>query len=376
MVTAYAGELILNLVLPLGPSANVVQDAQQLTWSRDCIDDRPSKLSAIGLTFDQRNRLEVITDLQARGVSAFPPLAGQIILTSDRGDLWPLTGISRKTTVYCNELGQYTIYDSDEHGFHNPLGLWQQSSVKLAVIGDSFVHGACVPSDRNFVARLRAQIPETLNLGRGGAGPLLELAILKEYGSRVQPRVVLWVYYEGNDLQDLVRERDQVWQHYLRHGAFQRLFDRQDVIDKGLSDHIQHVQRSLEEQAQQERGWPHRVEAFLKFHALKIHLQRLYDTYLAPPAPASLPPTDPQTFVLFQDVLRVATATVEQWEGSLIFVYLPGYNRYAHPEYGDRDRGRILSLVHELGVQTIDIHPLFAAQSDPLALFPFRRVGH
>lgn len=51
-------------------------------------------------------------------------------------------------------------------------------------------------------------MPRTLNLGMGGIGPLHELAILKEYGSVVRPKVVLWVYYEGNDLADLSHEKN------------------------------------------------------------------------------------------------------------------------------------------------------------------------
>ena len=41
-----------------------------------------------------------------------------------------------------------------------------------------------------------------INLGVGGFGPLLELAALTEYLTPLKPPVVLWVFFEGNDLTD------------------------------------------------------------------------------------------------------------------------------------------------------------------------------
>ena len=41
-----------------------------------------------------------------------------------------------------------------------------------------------------------------------------------------------------------------------------------------------------------------------------------------------------------------------------------------------KDRARALAPVRGLGVPLVDIHPAFAAQNDPLDLFPFRKPGH
>ena len=68
-------------------------------------------------------------------------------------------------------------------------------------VGDSFTHGACVPSEDNFVGVIRADHPATANLGMDSNGPLLMLASLKEYALRFRPKTVLWFYFEGNDLR-------------------------------------------------------------------------------------------------------------------------------------------------------------------------------
>jgi hypothetical protein len=88
-----------------------------------------------------------------------------------------------------NENGPCTIYDNDEHGFHNPRGIWKRDHINIAAFGDSFTHGACVPSGRNFVALIRQHFPATLNLGIGRNGPLLELASLKEYLPHLKPQL-------------------------------------------------------------------------------------------------------------------------------------------------------------------------------------------
>jgi hypothetical protein len=35
-----------------------------------------------------------------------------------------------------------------------------------------------------------------------------------------------------------------------------------------------------------------------------------------------------------------------------------------------------LTLVRSIGIPVLDMHPVFQAKSDPLALFPFRAHGH
>jgi lysophospholipase L1-like esterase len=119
-----------------------------------------------------------------------------------------------------NENGPWVTYRSDEYGFHNPTGIWQSAPLDIAALGDSYTHGHCVPSDKNFVALIRRRFPATLNLGVSGNGPLLELATLKEYLLPLKPKIVLWFYYEGNDLSDLQNERQSALLRRYLHDDF------------------------------------------------------------------------------------------------------------------------------------------------------------
>src|SRR5262249_23013464 len=143
---------------------------------------------------------------------------------------------------------------SDEHGFNNPKGLWDKGPMDIVTLGDSYTQGFCVQPEKHFVTAIRKRYPKTLNLGIEGNGPLLMLAAIKEYAQALRPKLVLWFYYEGNDLTDLQLEKDsQLLRSYLTPGFRQGLLQRQAEIDQALSDYIEPLlrqgtlSRSLEE---------------------------------------------------------------------------------------------------------------------------------
>ena len=218
----------------------------------------------LGVSFDRRTRLQVITDLRKQGVDAVPASDPWIFKGKNPDGTWiwnvnwaghqlyPLGGIANKTTVFCNENGTYTIYDSDDHGFHNPPGIWSGHSIEIAAVGDSFTHGACAPSDRNFVALMRKSHPVTLNLGVWANGPLSELATLIEYLVPLRPKLVLWFYYEGNDVTDLAAEKyNPVLMQYVEGDFTQHLLSRQAEVDQRIREI---VNKLAAEAAARERG--------------------------------------------------------------------------------------------------------------------------
>lgn len=104
------------------------------------------------------------------------------------------------------------------------------------VIGDSFAHGAGLQDGEDSVSLLRKQFPDSVNLGNGGNGPLTALATLREYGSKLKPRVVMYWYNEGNDLAELeMKKETPLLMRYLEDpGWFQNLYLRHTVINTTL----------------------------------------------------------------------------------------------------------------------------------------------
>jgi hypothetical protein len=78
----------------------------------------------------------------------------------------------------------------------------------------------------------------------------------------------------------------------------------------------------------------------------------------------------------FREILQNARTFINAWNGTLYFVYLPAWKRYAMPWSVGENRDAILALVKGLNIPIIDIHQAFRAHADSLRLFPFRRPGH
>ena len=90
------------------------------------------------------------------------------------------------------------------------MGSFDQSSHQIVGIGDSFTSGYCLQDSLSFMSLIKKEYPLTINLGVTGTGPLHQLAILKEYVESLKPKVVLWNFFEGNDLQELAIEQDNI----------------------------------------------------------------------------------------------------------------------------------------------------------------------
>ena len=385
-ISLYSFELILEVV-------NRVRDRDRETlWkptTRQDMDELVRIARRAGATYDTRSKFEVVMDLRSADPGVFPVIVPKALLTPqtdgtlksritlDGREVLALGGISNKTTVFCNESGEWITYLSDEHGFHNPAGIWS-SGIDVVVLGDSYAHGACVPSNKNSVALIRSRYPATLNLGMLGNGPLMELAQLKEYVASYKPRIVLWFFYEQNDLADLMNERNSpLLMRYLEGSFRQDLLALQPEIDAALEDYVAAAMEKGNPPLPDEgRGGAEIRPAMRTIVFLGNLRQRLGLAYGAVVDHGGV---SDDTMDLLGEILTVAKATVASWGGDLYLVYLPERQRYSDPRTADlreTNRERTLRLARDLGIAVIDIHSAMQSQDDPLSLFPFRRRGH
>lgn len=344
-------------------------------------DGRALAAHSIGVRFDQRSKFEVISALNANGVPAVPTITPRLWAEANAarihdGQIIPLSGLSRRVTVFCNEGGEFSTYESDEHGFNNPVGLYKKGEVDVVLIGDSFAHGACVKQGEDIASHLRANNIRALNLGMAGSGPLIELAILTEYASAVRPRVVLWLYFEENDQYNLDREQTfPFFLQYLDPKFKLGLFDQQHKIDSMLLEpflaEAQAAVESEEEKRRQQEGA--RRQKWAKI--LRLYYLR---TRLGVNKPAS-PPSTPPPSELFSKILAEARNRVRAWGGRMYFVYIPDYTRY-NQTHQNHDlvfhRAEVLETVRKLGIPIIDVHVILSHHPDPLSLYPLRVHGH
>ena len=364
--------------------------ARDLTDRSEGVEARNPAIQEIsarsGHRFDTRTHAEVVMALRARGAPAVlnyrpkhmlqeePDGTLRSVIRIDGVEILPLGGLPDSLTVWCNESGSYTVYTSDAHGFHNPPHVWRARTTQIAVVGNSFAMGACVPIGKGFVDRIRSVHPATLNLAMGHDGPLLELATLKEYLGGVRPRVVLWVYEEGNDFPFLHDEkRSPLLMRYLDGSWRQDLPSRRPEIANAVRDHGERELR-LKLRKLQNAAAGHDLRTFM--HSVKLRrVRNSLDLHVW--KGRTIDTVETADLELLRDILAAARDATTGWGGSLVFVYLPARERYAgDPSPSGKARDLVLEMVARLKIPIVDAHAVFEAHRDPLSLFPFRRFAH
>jgi hypothetical protein len=332
-----------------------------------------------GRAMDRRVQTTVLAELRAAGVQAYPTFSPTTFLLADHGKgegewrppmssagraVLPLGGVPRARSVYCNEGGEWLVFDADRHGFNNPDAAWDEPRRRLAILGDSFAQGACVPMGRAAPDILRARFPGTINLGVGGTGPLLQLAVLKEYGPRLAPEEVLWFFYEGNDLHvNLHLERQFAFlRRYLEPSFSQGLESLAPEVSAFLRAYIdERMDRAIE------RDTAPVVRRTSVVDMLK--LTRLRESIGLTSCPVAS-----QDFALLARIYAEARRSTEAWGGRLTVVYLPsseGECDLFDPTVA-RDnwlRRGVRDAAAAAGVPLLDFGARIAARADVPSLF-------
>jgi hypothetical protein len=200
-----------------------------------------------------------------------------------------------------------------------------------------------------------------------GQGPLITFATLKEYAQPLKPKFVLWFFWEGNDMSDLNTERNSpLLRRYLESDFSQSFAQRQRDIDDTLASYIELEYATVPGKGiiNTIRNAGHFLRGLFTLSDLRQQIGLVWRT------------SSNLDFDVLHRVLKEARQLVEAWGGKLFFVYLPEHWRYANPSYGDYLHNRVVLLVEDLDIPLIDVHRAFQVQPDPLALFPFRRMGH
>ncbi|MBF0094793.1 MAG: SGNH/GDSL hydrolase family protein [Alphaproteobacteria bacterium] len=326
--------------------------------------------------FDPRTKYEVVRDLRRQGVMAYPSVFPQYLMQTslkgtlhsplrlDGAEFLPLSGIPGVRTVLCNESGAYVLFDADELGFANPRGLWPgEGGVDIAAVGDSFTQGYCVQPEASFIGLIRGRHPKTLSLGMSGNGPLLELAGLKEFLPERRPRIVLWFFYEGNDIPgDLdIERRSPLLMRYLEPGF--RQAGRPAEAGGLLVRHVEDLIASGDGRRETDAGIVQTLTSI-------TGLSRVRSLLRLPSTSADRP-----DYALFRAILAEADRTVKAWNGCLAFVYLPQRDTGATSELVSLHDG-VRRVVEGLGLPFIDGVRALRAHPDPLTLFPRGRHNH
>ena len=113
---------------------------------------------------------------------------------------YPLVaGIPVTDTYYCNEGYGLIKYHSDRFGFRNEDSIWDETSLNI-MIGDSYVHGACVEDKSTLPYQLSEMIEESvINMGMSGNSPSHYLTYATLFIPKLEPRFVYLVFYANDN---------------------------------------------------------------------------------------------------------------------------------------------------------------------------------
>jgi PAS domain-containing protein len=112
----------------------------------------------------------------------------------------------------------------DQNGFRNDSDF---THADIAVIGDSYVEAQMLPGPSLATTHLaQLQRKTVVNLGQSGFGPQQELVVLKRYALALHPKSIIWIFYEGNDLDDAAKYEERVSRLRSEWNAINSTWDR------------------------------------------------------------------------------------------------------------------------------------------------------
>ncbi len=352
------------------------------------------------LNFDRSTKLEKVLALRDNGIKAYPtihPSYDALPGVKVNGKVMAfLAGVSNTETVYCNESGEFSVYRSDELGFRNPPGTWSLSKIDVALVGDSYTHGACVQTDEADGSFLRKQHINVLNLGYGGNGPLLQLAGIREYLTDRKPKVVVWLQSEGGVTRIDREINRKILKRYLNDPSFRQGSERSaDALDDALRQFIDpRITDAVNDWKQ------YRFLQFFKLSQVR-HLVSAYAHDYVPPRSMDIA----ARLRLLDQILAEAAETVHSWGGKFYFVLFEGGYRVTYIDQlrgltsdnwqqrcadGKLDdilcdqslmdeivyRDEILKLARGHADRTIDFLEQLEKHPDPESLMPLRMPNH
>ena len=306
--------------------------------------------------FDNRSIHEVLSLARAKGLEVQYPVFPFLFLEKKNIKLYPLTGRSNTNIIYCNENGFFTKFSSDRFGFNNPDDVWEKQSVEYLILGDSYAYGNCVnrPNDVSSVLR-KISKKNSINLGQSGIGPLIEYAILSEYYPN-NVKKVIWLYYEGNDIGDLIFElrNDFLMQYITEKNFSQNLKLKQNDINKIVGE------IDLKRSQAKTKSKFSSLKEFIKLKSLRTQIF---------PSKVKIP-------IEFEEILKLTQNLTQKNQSELIFVYLPEYSRL-NKNFKNENYSKVKSIVKKLNIKFIDANEELLKRDNPRKFWPkYIENGH
>ena len=295
----------------------------------------------------------------------------------ENNEIIPFRGPINKKTLSCAEDLNYRIIENDKYGFKNFNSVYDKE-IDAILLGGSFAEGFCYSSEQDIAGNLIKNGINTLNLGVATTGPLVSLAVLKEFTQHYKPKNVFYLYYESNSLDVLKWEkRDNRLVEYLIPGHQTNYLNNIKKIKQFLYSIEQEsieiaknkVQLNSKKENNSESNYTENIQDILEINILKNRLRSIFNSK-----------KKDYDLIFFNKTIVEMKRQTEEWNGNFTFVYIPSWDRFFN---SSSNLHAIISLRKEIidnlkrqKINVIDTTEIFAKIENLADYYPLGYVGH
>ena len=335
------------------------------------------------INFDKRNKYSVYVSESEKNTNLSTPfyfnrsfLESRIVKKRIKENkIIPFRGPINKQTISCAEDLNYKFINNDKYGFKNP-NIVYQDQVDIILIGDSYAEGLCEDENNDISGHLRNLNFNSVNLGVTGSGPLLSLGILREFIQKLNPKYIVYLYFEGNDLNDLNWENQTYLSNYLSQDFEINYIDKMNEINIFLNDF--HKKRDLEIKKINNNNEidENPKSAFFSIIIDILEIKNIKNI-LRPYFSSKKKNIE---IDLFYEILNLMNDEVKKNKSELIFVYLPTWSRY-FTKFNEekillRQKESIINFVKKNNIRFIDFAKELENSKKIKDYFPLGYIGH
>ena len=291
----------------------------------------------------------------------------------------PFRGPINSLSISCAEDLKYRLIQNDKYGFKNFNKIYEKK-INSMLLGDSYAEGFCVKGNEDIAGNLNKKGLATVNYGVAATGPLISLAIMREFGDLIKPKNFIYLYFEGNDLEGLNWEKqDKNLIKYLDSEYKVNYLNNYNSIKQFLnlssreSLELGKLKLSLIDRDSKKNNFQiikaHTIDIIelqnlkniLRYNILNKHQQN-YDLNL------------------FFSVIEKMDLEAKKYNSNYLFVYVPSWSRYftknTKKDSTIKLRDKILTELENKKIQVIDLSKFFEKEKDIEQFFPLGFLGH
>ena len=339
------------------------------------------------INFDVRSQEQVYVDLKSKNESIKPGFLYAKHFSNlkvfkeakENNEIIPFRGPINSFTVSCAEDLQYKLIKNDKYGFKNNNIIYEKK-IQNFLLGDSYAEGLCENNKNDIAGHLNEKKNYTINFGVTGTGPLISLAILREFGNYFKPKNVIYLYFEGNDLDELNYEKeDATLTNYLNNNFNQDYFNKYDNIKSFLIKAEQETEKIIYSKSKNIFS-PNKKN---KLDILKAHLKDILEiNNLRNIFKYKILKKQEEFYdlnFLYKTVEKMNDDT-KKWNGNYTFVYVPTWSRYftKFTKYDAKIdlKKEIINNLNSKNIKVLDLTDYFNEVDNIEQYYPLGFLGH